>query len=515
MLLTHLKGEQWQALAPQLPRAPVAQAQPKIEIAWPPLLKITGLRTDVCSSAKLKEMFQKWHPSQAFPIFRHSGFHGEAILAFKTEGDDNHAAFERACSLEEEHTTRPEGRAAQLVLFEDLNKWKQNTPGWAEKMLRDTFVPRLKADEKAKQTERTQKVAQERDLAKRTLVQEQQQLKATELERDECLALNRALQAEKDEMHKNLEQTRIEAKRALEAEERRQLEAQQQLIDAFGAQTFGIICEKDREAQRLRGLEMHWRNTQNELHSVKVLFAHREREMAKVIQEQRRMCEVEKMQIAAQAQTEAQAAAQREIERRFKDLQADNEEKNRQLWKLVEAKEKEAAAAKEKMEKEAAAAKEKMQTEPEICGGLFTETDVWRIIAEDHELKRAMGVLEQALLKNESVKKAFDDPEINIQSRFQIHKPGELSRTQLRKFGFKIAINGEWPRNDAEALLQEELFYEMENWQLTLYNSESRLIRDPQFEPDHAFVSKNGKYYRIREEDEEQKPCSAALPFET
>ena len=84
------------------------------------------------------------------------------------------------------------------MLFEDLNKWKQNTPGWAEKMLRDTFVPRLKADEKAKQTERTQKVAQERDLAKRTLVQEQQQLKATELERDECLALNRALQAEKD-----------------------------------------------------------------------------------------------------------------------------------------------------------------------------------------------------------------------------------------------------------------------------------------------------------------------------
>jgi hypothetical protein len=225
-----------------------------------------------------------------------------------------------------------------------------------------------------------------------------------------------------------------------------------------------------------------------------------------VIQEQRRKCEVEKMQIAAQAQTEAQAAAQREIERRFKDLQAANEEKNRQLLKLVEAKEKEAAAAKEKMEKEAAAAKEKMQNEPEICGGLLTETDVWRIIAEDHELKRAMGVLEQALLKNESVKKAFDDPEINIQSRFQIHKPGELSRTQLRKFGFKVAPNGELPRNDAE----EEGYFEMENWQLTLYNSDSREIRDPQFEPDHAFVSKNGKYYRIREEDEEQKPCAAA-----
>jgi hypothetical protein len=147
-----------------------------------------------------------------------------------------------------------------------------------------------------------------------------------------------------------------------------------------------------------------------------------------------------------------------------------------------------------------------------MCGGLLSETDVWRIIAEDHELKRAMGVLEQALLKNESVKKAFDDPEINIQSRFQIHKPGELSRTQLRKFGFKVAPNGEGARNDAE----DEGFFEMENWQLTLYNdSNSREIRDPQFEPDHAFVSKNGKYYRIREEDEEQKPCAAASPFET
>jgi len=77
---------------------------------------------------------------------------------------------------------------------------------------------------------------------------------------------------------------------------------------------------------------------------------------------------------------------------------------------------------------------------------------------------------------------------------------------------FKVAPNGEGARNDAE----DEGFFEMENWQLTLYNdSNSREIRDPQFEPDHAFVSKNGKYYRIREEDEEQKPCAAASPFET
>ena len=462
---------------------------------------MTGLPTDVNSPAKLKEMFKKWLPSQAFPIYWPE-FMGEAILAFKTESDDNRAAFERACSLEDEHTTRPEGRSAQLVLFEDLNEWKQKPPKWAEKMLRDTFVPRLKADEKAKQTERNQKAlqdaAQERDLAKRSLVQGQQQLKATELERDECLALNRALQAQKDEMHKNLEQTRIEAKRALEAEERRQLEAQKQLMDAFGAQTFSIISEKEQEAQRLRGLEMHWRNTQNELHSVKVMFAHREREMAQLIQEQRRKCEVEKMQIAAQAQTEAQAAAQRENERRFKDLQAAHKEKNSQLLKLVEAKEKEAAAAQEKMQAEAAAAKEKAEGE-----SLFDETDVVRILAENHELKRAMGVLEQALLKNESVKKAFDDPE--IQRRFQIHKPGELSRTQLRKFGFKVAPEGEQPRNDAE----EEGFFEMENWQLTLYCSK-RDERDPQFDPDHAFEKKNGKFIRIREEDEEQKPCAAA-----
>ena len=132
---------------------------------------------------------------------------------------------------------------------------------------------------------------------------------------------------------------------------------------------------------------------------------------------------------------------------------------------------------------------------------------------ENQELKLELTVLDQAILLatrpflEDTITSSLHDPG----SRFRISYPGQLSRTVLRKFGFKVPAEGtREPICDAEF----DNWMEMEDWQCTIDSrSGSRSDRDPQFELDDAFVFKGGLYVSIREEDEPEKrqpPCAPA-----
>ena len=131
---------------------------------------------------------------------------------------------------------------------------------------------------------------------------------------------------------------------------------------------------------------------------------------------------------------------------------------------------------------------------------------------ENQELKLELTVLDQAILLatrrrwDDTITSSLHDPG----SRFRISYPGQLSRTVLRKFGFKVPAEGTEPICDAEV----DNWMEMEDWQCTIDSrSGSRSDRDPQFELDDAFVFKGGLYVSIREEDEPEKrqpPCAPA-----
>ena len=131
---------------------------------------------------------------------------------------------------------------------------------------------------------------------------------------------------------------------------------------------------------------------------------------------------------------------------------------------------------------------------------------------ENQESKLELTVLDQAILLatrrrwDDTITSSLHDPG----SRFRISYPGRLSRTVLRKFGFKVPAEGTLPICAQE----EDNYLEMEDWQCTIDSrSGSRSDRDPQFELDDAFVFKGGLYVSIREEDEPEKrqpPCAPA-----
>jgi len=496
VLLQQLTGQQ--ELAPVQNRERVQSDRPSQEIAWPPMVHLYGLSDDEGdSSGKLKEKFAQWAPSHAFPLFDHRGFQHQAVLLFTTPADDHYLAFEHACSLQNE------SRDAHLVEWAEFQRWKERKVAWAKQLCkRFDFHRRLLATEKARQNERVKHLAREAEEQKRKNValtaDKEKEVMRRQEEESRSQRLVATLEAEQRENSERLEAQRRAADnriKALEsalanahaqqnAEQQRQSRAQQEMLQAFGSEIedFELTNFMLREAQKAAETKM--RNTQGELAQLKNMVAQREREMQKALKEQQAEAEHHKAQAAAHAQTEAEKEAEERRAVQLKDLQEEMAREKYKFQAQLEEKEKEVTKA---------------RCEAEDSG--IDQGEYMALVGENQRFKQGLSVLDEAIFN------LYSGTVLSTTTqRFQIYKPGQLSRAFLKKQGLNLPPKD--PNTASEAQLQA--YFEFENWQSILNSSEPNFdIEYPRLELDVAFVSEGGKYTKIREHDEparEQKP---------
>lgn len=137
-------------------------------------------------------------------------YNREAILLFSTSEDDHFTAFERACLVENE---LPQCKSAKLVTYGQLKQWRTRPPVWAKKLVRSMDAePRLLADEKARQSERVQQLARDKEIEKKKNVQLEaaraEEARGREQEELRANALKAANELMQDELNAQEERTR-------------------------------------------------------------------------------------------------------------------------------------------------------------------------------------------------------------------------------------------------------------------------------------------------------------------
>jgi hypothetical protein len=128
------------------------------------------------------------------------------------------------------------------------------------------------------------------------------------------------------------------------------------------------------------------------------------------------------------------------------------------------------------------------------------------LVGDNQKYKQGVHVLDKAIFTLYSANVLSETDQ-----RFQIYKPGQLSRAFLKKQGLKLPND---PESASDAQL--EAHFEFENWQSALNEQPPNFpCNHPRLEIDVAFEFEGGTYARIREHDvpaREQKPCAARHP---
>ena len=492
-------------LPPEQARERVPAQQASKQIAWPPMVQVTGLRqAEGGSQAMLKEKYSRWKPSRAYPVFDGSGFKGSAVLVFETDQlDQGFKAFENACSLENESRGN-----AQLVEWRTLQEWKQRNSKWADKLLRDAFEPRMLANEKARQTARVTELARAADEEKRknaTLAADHEKEVKRRKEQEERSELREAQwKAEHAEMDDQREAERraaklqittleghlLDTRAQLQREQERQARVQTELVAAFGSEIAGVETRNLQLSEAQKVAEMRVRNTQSELAQFKSMVAQKEHQMREALAAQQADFERAKAEAAARAQTAAQAEEERRYEERraqmLQALQEQMDEDRRTFEEKLQEKEKEVVKAKDEAE-----------------SSPFGQGEYMKLVGDSHAFKQGQQVLEEAIIAEAELSGRLTE------GRFRIFKPGELSKVFLKKQGMRLPKDDQ---NFTEAQLA--VHYEVSNWQSVIHDAWESVDQSiqPMLKLDHAFVLEGGSYARIREHDEpekEQKPCAA------